>query len=63
MEPKLKPTEPDCDLRQPWEEPRIVLERSLLVTAQEGPPGGPPQAGFIGPLGTSGNSGNCGFPG
>jgi hypothetical protein len=47
------------DPRRPWEEPQIVLERLLLVSAQEGPQGGPPQPGFIGPLGTSGNTGNC----
>ena len=62
MEPKLTPTAVNSDLRQPWEEPHIVLERSLLVSAQEGPAGGPPQPGFIGPLCTSGNSGNCGYP-
>jgi hypothetical protein len=58
MEPK-KTSGTTNDLRQPWEEPKIVLERSLLVSAQEGPQVGPPQPGFIGPLGTSGNSGNC----
>jgi hypothetical protein len=59
MEPKMIPGEADRDQRQPWEEPQIILERSLLVSAQEGPTGGPPQPGFIGPLGTSGNSGGC----
>jgi hypothetical protein len=51
--------ETTVDPRRPWEEPQIVLERLLLVSAQEGPQGGPPQPGFIGPLGTSGGSGNC----
>ncbi len=53
-------------LRKSWEEPRIVLERSLLVSAQEGDPGAPPipgapsgPSGFMGPLGTSGGSGLC----
>ena len=59
MNPKTSPDEAPVDPRRPWEEPQIVLERLLLVSAQEGPPGAPPQPGFIGPLGTSGNSGNC----
>ena len=46
--------------RKTWETPRIVLERSLEVSAQGGPPGAP--NGFIGPLGTSGGSGTCGNP-
>ena len=50
------------DARQPWEEPQIILERLLLVSAQQGPTGGPPQPGFLGPLGTSGNQGICGLP-
>lgn len=57
------------ETRKSWEEPRIVLERLLLVSAQEGPkdhtlpfspgevaPGGP---SFLGPLGTSGGLGTC----
>lgn len=48
--------------RKRWEAPAIVLERSLEVSAQGGPPtgiqGGAP-SGFIGPLGTSGSSGGC----
>ncbi len=58
------------ETRKPWEEPCIVLERLLLVSAQDGGgkgesgifnpgqsgPGGP---SFMGPLGTSGGSGNC----
>ena len=50
------------DVCQPWEEPQIILERLLLVSAQQGPTGGPPQPGFLGPLGTSGNQGICGLP-
>jgi hypothetical protein len=59
-------------LRKRWEEPRIVLERSLEVTAQAGWPYAPPQAdnqtsqgpmgapmGFLGPLNTSGGTGRC----
>jgi hypothetical protein len=48
--------------RQRWEAPAIILERSLQVSAQDGPPnpmGGPP-SGLLGPLGTSGDTGNCG---
>lgn len=55
--------------RKRWEEPRIVLERSLLVSAQEGDPGSAPipgapggPHGFLGPLGTSGGPGTCGDP-
>jgi len=44
--------------RQRWEAPAIVLERSLQVSAQDGPP-----SGLVGPLNTSGDLGNCGiFP-
>ena len=53
-------------LRKAWEAPRIVLERSLLVSAQEGDTGAPPipgapvgPSGFMGPLGTSGGTGEC----
>ncbi len=48
--------------RKPWQPPAIVLERSLEVVAQDGPPKGPMGApgGFLGPLGTSGNQGTCG---
>lgn len=47
-------------LRQSWQPPAIVLERSLEVSAQGGPPqpGYSPQ-GFLGPLGTSGGKGTC----
>jgi hypothetical protein len=34
--------------RKAWDAPRIVLERSLLVSAQGTPPGVP--QGFLGPL-------------
>ncbi|MGQ9491093.1 MAG: hypothetical protein ACUVR4_05845 [Anaerolineae bacterium] len=46
--------------RKRWDAPAIVLERSLEVAAQGGPPNsdGPP-SGFLGPLGTSGGSGQC----
>ncbi len=49
------------DVRKAWETPRIVLERSLEVSAQGGPPGGAPN-GFIGPLSTSGGAGTCVTP-
>ncbi len=50
----------DQDRRKRWEPPAIVLERSLEVSAQGGPPqpGFAPQ-GFLGPLGTSGGKGTC----
>ncbi|GEM_PF-2775393 len=41
------------ELRQPWQEPAIILERPLEVAAQVRPPGGPPGGapyGFLGPL-------------
>ncbi len=44
--------------RERWEEPSIVLERSLQVSAQQGGPFdnpyGQPPAGLMGPLNTSG---------
>lgn len=51
---------PRNELRKPWEEPAIVIERSLEIAAQgSGPAGsnpfGPP-SGFIGPLGLSPSS-------
>ena len=48
--------------RKPWQPPAIVLERSLEVTAQGGPPKGPVGApgGFLGPLSGSGGAGTCG---
>jgi hypothetical protein len=57
-----QPTNLTLPARQRWEAPAIILERSLQVSAQDGPPnpvGGPPN-GFLGPLGTSGDTGNCG---
>jgi hypothetical protein len=47
-------------LRKRWEEPAILLERSLEVSAEGVPPNrlGAPR-GFLGPLGTSGNKGTC----
>ncbi len=51
--------------RKLWNEPEIVLERSLVAAAQGGGPsqpnlGGPP-SGFLSPLGNSPSySGNCG---
>lgn len=55
------------ETRKIWEEPCIVLERSLLVSAQEGDTGAPPipgapvgPQGFMGPLGTSSPQGICG---
>jgi hypothetical protein len=47
--------------RQRWEAPAIVLERSLQVSAQDGPPNpvGSLPNGMLGPLGTSGDSGGC----
>ena len=48
-------------IRKAWEDPQIVLERQLLVSAQDVAPGGPSFGvpGAIGPLSTSGASGNC----
>jgi hypothetical protein len=46
--------------RKLWEAPAIVLERSLEVSAQDGPP--QPYAapnGYLGPLFSSGNKGTC----
>lgn len=48
--------------RKRWEAPCIVLERSLEVSAQGGPPTGAQGGvtnGFIGPLGLLGGSGTC----
>lgn len=41
---------------QPWQEPAIAFERSLMAKAQDGigPSGGP--SGLLGPLGTSGST-------
>lgn len=39
--------------KKPWEEPAIVLERSLFAEAQGEPDGLPP---FLGPLQTSGGT-------
>lgn len=53
--------------RKRWEDPRIVLERPLLVSAQEGDPGAAPipgapkPPGMIGPMGISPSLGGaCG---
>ncbi len=50
-------TQPEPLSRQPWEEPAIVLERSLEVRAQDAaPPGLDPLTslnGFLGPLSAS----------
>jgi hypothetical protein len=54
---------PEPKARKRWEEPCIVLERGLEVSAQGSPPGSnpfQPPNGFLGPLGTSGGSGTCG---
>jgi hypothetical protein len=63
-------TIPESAARTRWEEPRIVLERSLIVSAQGGPPGAPPgfkaegapmrPFGYLGPLDTSQDTGMCG---
>ncbi len=45
--------------RKPWQPPAIVLERSLEVSAQGGPPQPGFGQGFLGPLGTSGGKGTC----
>ena len=60
-----KPSTPPEPLsRQPWEEPAIVLERSLEVKAQDAvPPGNDPLkalSGFLGPLNSSGIPNGCG---
>lgn len=57
-------------VRKSWEEPRIVLERLLLVSAQDGggkgesgifgPSQGAPGApSFLGPLNASGDGSGC----
>ncbi|MCX6032425.1 MAG: hypothetical protein NT169_24425 [Chloroflexi bacterium] len=51
-------TQPEPQSRQPWEEPAIVLERSLEVRGQGGGDSRNPLAGFLGPLSTS-NGGPC----
>jgi hypothetical protein len=47
--------------RKRWEEPCIVIERSLEVSAQGGRPGGPPGQpfGYMGPLTGSNIGGTC----
>lgn len=46
----------DKSLVQPWQEPEIVFERSLLAEAQGGPgPHGAP-SGLLGPLALSGGN-------
>ncbi len=59
--PPHKPMASDSQARKPWEEPRIVLERSLEARAQGIPMDGRPpfRDGFLGPLGASGNPGGC----
>ncbi len=49
--------------RKLWNEPEIVLERSLEAEAQGGGPSNPgsPPSGFLGPTFTSGDLGTC-FP-
>lgn len=61
METTQTSSEPKLDPREPWEEPRIVLERLLLVAAQDATPGAPfpDQQGFLGPLNASGGPGMC----
>ena len=70
MDPSSRPNgEVAPKSRKPWEEPQIVLERLLLVSAQDVGPGGSPfetapigpanMPGVMGPLGTSGGSGTC----
>jgi hypothetical protein len=51
--------EAQVSARKRWEAPSIVLERSLEVSAQGGPPSGAP-SGFLGPLSASGGAtGGC----
>ena len=56
-------TPPEQLSRQPWEEPAIVLERSLAVQAQDAePPSNDPfkaLSGFLGPLNGSPSPGGC----
>jgi AdoMet-dependent heme synthase len=61
METIQTPSEPKLDPRKPWEEPKIVLERLLLVAAQDATPEAPfpDQQGFLGPLNASGVPGMC----
>ncbi|MEA3335295.1 MAG: hypothetical protein U9R25_05250 [Chloroflexota bacterium] len=41
----------DSSNRKPWEEPRIILERSLEAEAQGPAPGAPDASGPFGPFG------------
>lgn len=52
-----QPEQPVQKLR--WEEPCIVLERSLESRAQETLPREPWSGPIVGPLGTSGGGGGC----
>ncbi len=48
--------------KRAWEEPAIVLERSLLAAAQDPAPtrrAGRARSGLLGPLNTSGGMGTC----
>jgi hypothetical protein len=65
MEPIVKSSfAANQDARKSWEEPQIVLKRSLLVSAQEGTtgappvPGAPPGPGVLGPLSASVTAGS-----
>ncbi len=44
----------DAAARLVWEEPCVILEQSLVASAQGSPPGASPW-GMIGPLATSGD--------
>jgi hypothetical protein len=44
--------------KQPWEEPRVILERALEARAAGGPPPLAPWESPLGALGTSGG-GSC----
>jgi hypothetical protein len=66
MDPSSRPNiESVLKTPKSWEEPQIVLERLLLVSAQDIAPVGPSfdvgpvGPAVMGPLGTSGGSGGC----
>ncbi len=52
--PRVRP----ASEKQPWEEPRIILERALEARAAGGPPRAPWDSP-LGALGTSGGNGSC----
>ena len=55
-----RPLNPDMQPPPQWEPPAILLERSLVIHAQQGIGGmGDSPLGWIGPLSGSGTGGTC----